>query len=212
MRGDGRLKPLDAVLVAAATLVALAFRPWNALRAPGLRNPWVAMLVLLPCLWGAQLALPLALPLQLTGVPLLVLMFGWPFAVVTILPVAIASALLGGNIELAVGLAAWDGVVPATLALAVGMATRRWLPKHVFVYILARGFFGTVLAMFFTGLLHEWLTQRTPGSSTTLLLTAGWLVAWGEGFATGALTAIFVAFRPDWLLTYSDSRYLRRPA
>jgi uncharacterized membrane protein len=38
------------------------------------------------------------------------------------------------------------------------------------------------------------------------------MVAWGEAFATGALAAIFVAFRPDWLLTYSDARYLQRPA
>ena len=38
-----------------------------------------------------------------------------------------------------------------------------------------------------------------------------WLIAWGEAFLTGALTAIFVAFRPQWLLTYSDERYLPPP-
>jgi uncharacterized membrane protein len=29
---------------------------------------------------------------------------------------------------------------------------------------------------------------------------------------TGMLTAIFVAYRPEWLLTWSDRRYLRPPA
>ena len=36
------------------------------------------------------------------------------------------------------------------------------------------------------------------------------LIGWGEAFATGGLTAIFVAFVPQWLLTYSDARYLPR--
>ena len=40
---------------------------------------------------------------------------------------------------------------------------------------------------------------------------ADWLIGWGEAFMTGALTAIFVAFRPEWLLTYSDERYLAPP-
>ncbi len=197
----------------AGSLAALAFRPWGALHGPALRNPWAAALVMLSCLWGLQLMIPLALPLRLTGVPLMVLMFGWPLAVMTSLALALGAAWLGGgDLALAVALAAWDGVVPATAALAFGIAIRRWLPKQVFVYILGRAFFGTVLAMFFTGALHAWLVPRLPGGNAAVVLTAGWLVAWGEGFATGALTAIFVAFRPQWLLTYSDSRYLRPPA
>ena len=33
-------------------------------------------------------------------------------------------------------------------------------------------------------------------------------MAWGEAFATGMLVAIFVAFKPEWLATWSDARYL----
>jgi uncharacterized membrane protein len=36
-------------------------------------------------------------------------------------------------------------------------------------------------------------------------------MAWGEALLTGMLTAIFVAYRPEWLLTWSDRRYLPRP-
>lgn len=207
------MNPFDLGLVAIATVAALAFRPLEALRGPALRNRWTAMLVLLACLWGVQVMLPLALPLQFTGVPLMVLMFGWPLAMLTSLPVAVAAAWIGGtDLGAAFGLAAWGGAVPATAALSIGIAIRRWLPKQVFVYILGRSFFGTVLAMFLTGWLHAWLAPPAQGNSMTVLLTAGWLVAWGEGFATGALTAIFVAFRPEWLLTFSDSRYLRPPS
>lgn len=206
------MSALEPALVAAALLAALPFRPWSALRAAALRNPWVAAVVLLPFLWGTQVLLPGNFPARLSGACLLVLMFGWPLAVLTLVPVAAAGAWLGGaGVAPAVELAAWNGVVPATLALGVGIASRRWLPRHLFVFILARGFLATALAVGTAGLLRAWLVPGPAGADATALLAAHWLMAWGEAFMTGALTAIFVAFRPQWLLTYSDARYLPPP-
>jgi uncharacterized membrane protein len=37
-----------------------------------------------------------------------------------------------------------------------------------------------------------------------------WLTAWSEAMITGMLVAVFVAFRPRWLATYSDALYLPR--
>jgi uncharacterized membrane protein len=45
-----------------------------------------------------------------------------------------------------------------------------------------------------------------------LALVARWLIAWGDGFLTGMMTAICVAFRPHWLATWSDQLYLRPPS
>ena len=59
--------------------------------------------------------------------------------------------------------------------------------------------------------LRVWLEGGTAGSAASAIFPAAWLIAWGEAFLTGALTAIFVAFRPQWLLTYSDERYLPPP-
>lgn len=200
---------LEVALTAVAASAALAFRPWGTLRSPAMRTLIVPVLVLLPCLWAAQRMLPMHLPLQLSGACLLVLMLGWPLAVLSLLPVAFAAALLGGGgMAGAAELAAWNGVVPATAALAIGIAIRRWLPRQVFVYILGRAFFGTVLASGAAGALHLWLQPPAHPGELVAQLTAGWLIAWGEAFATGALAAIFVAFRPDWLLTWSDKRYL----
>lgn len=202
---------LELACVLAASALALAFRPWDVLRTAALRAPWLAALVLLPLLWAAQSLLPPDFPATLSGACLLVLMFGWPLAILTLLAVAAAGAWLGGgDFARAVALAAWSGAVPATVALAIGMATRRWLPKHLFVYILARSFIGTALATVLAAALRAWSGHAAPeaGSAT---LTAAWLIGWGEAFLTGALTAIFVAFRPQWLLTYSDARYLPPP-
>jgi uncharacterized membrane protein len=149
--------------------------------------------------------------MRLSGACLLVLMFGWPLAVLTILPLALAGASLGGGWTQAVALAFWNGVLPATAALALGLATRR-LSRHLFVYILGRGFLVTAAAVGASGALRVWLAGAPAAGDPAVLLTAGVMIAWGEAFATGALTAIFVAYRPEWLLTYSDARYLQRPA
>jgi uncharacterized membrane protein len=203
---------LAALLVTAAAAAALPFRPFAVLRERTLRAPWLAALLILSLAWTTLRALPAGSSLQLSGACLLVLMFGWPLAVWTLLPVAAMSAWLA-NAPPAEGieLAAWHGVVPATLALAIGIAIRRWLPSHVFVYILGRAFLGTALAMMAAGALAMLVRPLPPATDAGALLVGHWLVAWGEAVLTGMLTAIFVAYRPGWLLTWSDRRYLPRP-
>ncbi|HET9735503.1 MAG TPA: energy-coupling factor ABC transporter permease [Burkholderiales bacterium] len=203
------LVTLELALVSTAISIALFFRPWDVLRASALRAPWFAALVILPLLWAAQSLLPPDFPAALSGACLLVLMFGWPLAIVTLCAVAAAGAWLGGgDLARALELAAWNGAVPASVALAIGMAMRRWLPKHLFVYILGRGFLGTAAATVAAATLRVWSGHSAADGAGPAILTAAWLIAWGEAFLTGALTAIFVAFRPQWLLTYSDARYL----
>lgn len=202
---------LSLALVVVALAVALALRPWRALSADGVLQPWLACLVLLPWLWAAQRVMPGGVAVQLSGACLLVLLVGWPLAVLSLVPIAALGAWLGGIAwPQALDHLAWNGMVAATFALAIGLATRRWLPKHPFVFILGRGFFTTALAMMAAGTLATFV--QPPPESTELgsVLLGHWLMAWGEAFATGMLVAIFVAFKPQWLATWSDSRYLPR--
>jgi uncharacterized membrane protein len=34
------------------------------------------------------------------------------------------------------------------------------------------------------------------------------LMAWGEAFTTGALVTLMVVWKPEWIATFSDQRYL----
>ncbi len=217
----------------AATLgVASVFKPWLVLKHRPLQNPWLAAMVILPWVWWLQQMLPSGVALRIGGICLLVLMVGWPLAMCSLPLVAAGTALLqtwGPRFGQALPpnqqpgwdtwlqhwfdlspTMVWTGAIPATLALGIGLAIRRWAPKHLFVYILGRGFFGTALAISLTGVLG-WLAGRVPPSmNTEEWLLGHWLLGWGEAISTGMLTSIFVAFKPHWLLTYSDARYLPR--
>src|SRR5690606_6176626 len=97
-----------------------------------------------------------------------------------------------------------------TFALGLGLAMRRWLPFCLFVYILTRGFFTSLVAITFTAIVLVWASHPPPGLEISDWMRGHWMLAWGEAVATGMLVSIFVAFRPQWLLTYSDHRYLPR--
>jgi uncharacterized membrane protein len=142
-----------------------------------------------------------------------VLMLGWPLAVPVFIGVGVAAGLISPAMAWADALSAvvWLGVMPATLALGLGALVRRYTGTRPFVYVLGRAFLGTVMCVFAAGVLSQWSGHLLPGVGDELSLVARWLMAWGDGFVTGMLAAIFVAFKPEWLATWSDRLYLPRP-
>lgn len=216
---------LEALLTLVALAASLAARPWRMLAgtrplahekhgAPSaLWTPLLATLVLLPWVWALPTLHQMPLQLQWSGACLVVLMLGWPLAVPVLVAVGIAAGLLSPAMSWgeALGAVAWLGVVPATLALGLGALVRRWIGTKPFVYVLGRAFLGTVACVFAASALSQWHGHALPGVGGELSLVARWLMAWGDGFVTGMLAAIFVAFKPQWLATWSDRLYLPRP-
>ena len=212
----------EVALVLVALAAALAARPWRMLAsgkplahethgAPSaLWTPLLATLVLLPWMWALPTLHAMPLQLQWSGACMVVLMLGWPLAIPALIGVGVIACLLSPAMGWpeALGAIAWQGVVPATLALLVGALIRRFLGAHLFVYVLGRAFLGTVLCLFASGALSQWNGLLLPGVGDELSLVARWLMAWGDAFVTGMLTAVFVAFKPQWLATWADPLYL----
>ena len=200
---------LNLLLAAPALAIAAWLRPWRALQGP---PPWPALAVwaLLPLLWSldSTTAAPLLQPLS--GVCVLLLMLGWPLTVLALLPVGAVMWLMTGlDASAALHRVVWLGLMPATLALGLGALVRHALPRHLFVYILGRGFFATAIALAASGALAAWLFGVPATVPVADVMLARVLAAFGDAFITGMLAAIFVAFRPQWLATYADHLYLK---
>ncbi len=215
---------LEACLIAVALAMSLWLRPWRMLSRQALGNdgpsepsplvtPLLATLVVLPWLWALPTLHRMPLQLQWSGACLVVLMLGWPLAIPALVAVGGIAAVLSPSLDWAdaVGTIAWQGVVPASLALALGAVIRRLIGIQPFVYVLGRAFLGTAVCLFLANVLGQWSGHSLPGVEGDLSLVARWLMAWGDAFVTGMLTAIFVAFKPEWLATWSDRLYLRKP-
>lgn len=202
---------LETVVAVLALVLALGMRPWRWLAGGRLLTPMLATVVLLPWLWALPALQGMPLQLQWSGACLVLLMLGWPLAIPVLCLAAVLAALISPMPWSEVPeLATWLGVVPATLALGVGAAVRRLLGTHPFIYLLGRAFLGSAFCLFAAGVLRQWVGHAPAGVSPELTVIAHWLTAWGDAVVTGMLTAIFVAYRPQWLATWSDALYLRR--
>lgn len=211
--GDGLVGAvvfIDVCLALVATAAALWLRPWRTLPPSGPPWPWLAVWAVTPLFWGLDRYAQTPLALPMSGLALLTLMAGWPLAIVSLWPAALVT-MLAGDLSLAEALhrLVWLGAVPASLVLALGALVRRWLPHNIFVYILGRGFFASLVACLLAG----WLAlSLQPAPVSAEFFTARLLTAFGEAFITGMFAAILVAFRPELLATYADRLYLRPPA
>ena len=201
---------LEIAVILACGLLALWTRPWRMLAPGALLSPLLATLVLLPWLWALPFLHHMPLQLHWSGAPFVTLMLGWPLAVLTLLVVGLITyGLTSASPEALAALIVWQGLLPATFTLLLGAALRRWVTHHPFVYVLGRGFLGSVLCIFAASMLAQWTGHELPNVSNGLSAIGFWLMAWGDAFITGMMCAIFVAFKPHWLATWSDEMYLK---
>jgi len=210
--------------LAVAVLVwAISQRPWLVLRREPIQHAWLGTLVFLALLWTARATLGGGVVIQLMGATLVVTMFGLPMALVTL---AIANVIsLIGLAYLAgqawqdihwVSLAPrfiWMAAVPALVTAGLQATLRHWLPRHLFIFILGHGYFAALVAAIVAGVLRlAWLMLAGHGGEAGLTvgdwLTGVVIIAFGEAFLTGMLVAIFVIYRPQWVVTFTDAEYL----
>jgi uncharacterized membrane protein len=200
----------EIAVILTCLCASLWLKPWRMLVGTELLTPLLATLVLLPWLWALPSLHHMPLQLHWSGAPLVTLMLGWPLAVLAFVAVGVTTTLISAtSVDAAAALIAWQGLLPATFALLLGAALRRWVSHHPFVYVLGRGFWGSVLCIFAASLLAQWTGYALPNVGSGLSVIAFWLMAWGDAFITGMMCAIFVAFKPYWLATWSDQMYLK---
>lgn len=143
-------------------------------------------------------------------------MFGRHLAVVAAVP-AIAAVLLWRGGEWAGGGATWllAAWLPVSVLELLRLAADRWVPRNPFTFIFLAGFFSPGAAYVATVLVASaahYAAQTVPAATLADgFLPFGLLLAWGEAFLSGLLTAIFVVYEPRWMATFDDSRYLRPP-
>ena len=145
-------------------------------------------------------------------------MFGWAFAVLGMSLVLIAFSLMAGPTDIGHWFSLpWTalaiGILPVTISHTVYRLVDRHLPNNFFIYIFAAAFFGAALAMgsavLMTTAIHTLSGTFSLGQLSYNYLPYGLILMLPEAFITGMLMSIFVAYRPQWVSTFDDHRYLR---
>lgn len=202
---------LWALALALAALIARR-ASWCMLRDAGNLNVFLAASVAVLGLWLIKTGIKPGLNFHLLGATALTLMFRPLFALLALALITAAISLWHG--EYASFAANWliMGAVPVAVSWALFRLIDRKLPNHFFIYVFLNAFFGAALAIAAVGL-----------ASTAFLAAAGaypldylleeylpyyLLIAWSEAFATGMLVTLMVVYKPAWVATFDDRRYL----
>jgi uncharacterized membrane protein len=209
--------PTTAVLAAALLAFALAWSwrraPWVWLRDSRHLNALCGAVLVLVLAWHMRASAGPGLDMHLLGATLLTLIAGPRLALLSLTAVLVATTLNGDASWTQFGPNALVTVlVPIGASAAVLSITERYLPTHLFVYIFVAGFVGAGVSLLVSGL----------AASALLLLSGSFpvdvvayqyapyflLLAFSEAWLTGIVVTALVVYRPEWVATYDDARYL----
>lgn len=183
---------------------------WRWLFRDGNLNRLLACAIVQFLVWQIRTDI-LGLNLHLLGATVMTLMFGWRLAVIGGI-LAIALDLLRRHAPVAAAVTgAWITVVlPVTVSYLLARGVERCLPRNFFIYIYASAFLGGALSMLAVGLATVMLIPSAVpyGDGWFGRVVPYVLMMFGEAFVSGALLTLMVVYRPAWVASFDDRRYL----
>lgn len=203
-----------ALWLAVAGLFVLMYRKaaWAMLKSPANLNVFLGATVALLGLWLINAGVRPGLNLHLLGATALTLMFRPWFAILALALVIAGLTAYNGQFNAYPANLLLMGVLPVAVSWAIYRVVDRRLPNHLFVYIFLNCFFGAGVAIAVVGVAATLSAAAMAVYSLDYLfenyLPFYLLMAWAEAFATGMIMTLMVVYRPDWVATFDDRRYL----
>jgi len=206
-----------SALVLALAVGWLVWRtaPWARLKASTQLNLLLGFAVGLMLIWSLKAGVKPGLNLHLMGAMAATLALGPQLAIV-----ALALALTGSMLNGAIQWQAWPinfllmVVVPVLLAHRLHKLIERFLPAHFFVFVFGAGFFGAALTVMLQGLVAAGVLVAAGAYEAAFLasdyLPYFLLLGFSEGWISGGIITLMVVYRPEWVVTFDDRRYLMR--
>ncbi len=179
---------------------------------PG-QHVYFGAMVMLLLLWGLKAGISPGLGFHHLGATLFTLMFGWPLAIFGLAIIMLASVLLQHNELIGLGVnGCLSIVIPVLTSCAVLKLSQKYLPDNFFIFIFVVAFFGAGIAVAVSRLSSIVLLSLVNAYPETKLIEESLLYTplfmFPEMFITGMLISVFVVYKPDWVITFDDERYI----
>jgi uncharacterized membrane protein len=209
------LAVIAAGWVLATPLLAHAVRVarWRRVAEGDAVHVWYGGIFCLIVLWSIRATIGDGFTFHLLGVAAFTLAVGPALA--------LAGAALAVGIDVAVRGGIWvnAGVafvtmaaIPVTVTMLVLRFSERRLPPNFFAYVFVGAFFGAWLsygAAALAGAAVLALATEMPGATVFGEYAPYFLyLAFGEATMTGMVITLAVVYRPQWVATFDDARYL----
>jgi len=180
---------------------------------PGQHVYFGAMVILL-LIWGLKAGVSPGLGFHHLGATLFTLMFGWPLAIIGLFVILSVSVMQQPSELIALGVnGSLSIAVPVFTSYAILKLSQRFLADNFFIYIFVVAFFGAGLAVAASRLTSIALLSLTAAYPDAKIIAESLLVTplfmFPEMFVTGMLISVFVVYKPEWVSTFDDERYIK---
>ncbi|MDF0604256.1 energy-coupling factor ABC transporter permease [Neisseriaceae bacterium TC5R-5] len=157
------------------------------------------------------------LSFHLLGAALFTLLMGPWLALLALALVMLCLNMAGLGEMQAMGLNYMVAVLlPVAWVSLLLRVVQRYLPAHFFIYVFINGFLAAGSSLLLASLAGLLLLGWQAAYSWSFLLEESlpfyFLLSWSEAFTTGLLLALLTVYRPQWVLSFDDERYLAKPA
>jgi len=187
--------------------------PWRRLKDSEQQHVWLGMIVGLILFWCLKAGVKPGLNFHLLGAMVFTLCFGPHLAFVGLCLVLVGATFNGaaGVFSFALNALLQAGV-GVLVAQTVHQLVSRFLPAQFFVFIFVNSFFGAALTIMGVGFIITLVLAFSGAYSWDYLIGEYFpyfmLLGFSEAWLSGMLTTLFVIYRPEWITSFDDSRYL----
>ncbi|MDT8282941.1 MAG: energy-coupling factor ABC transporter permease [Gammaproteobacteria bacterium] len=178
------------------------------------QHVYFGALVILLLMWGIKAGITPGLGFHHLGATLFTLMFGWPLALIGLSVIMFASIFVEHNEWLSLGINGCLSIaLPVFTSYAILKLSQKYLPDNFFIYIFVVAFFGAGIAVAASRIASIVLLSLVSAYPDTKLIDESLiyipLFMFPEAFVTGMLASIFVVYKPEWMITFDDERYIK---
>ncbi|MCK5359157.1 MAG: energy-coupling factor ABC transporter permease [Gammaproteobacteria bacterium] len=177
------------------------------------QNVFFGAMVALLLIWKIKAGISPGLGFHHLGATLFTLMFGWPLALLGLSTVMLASVLLQQNEVLSLGVNGLLSVaIPVFVSYGILRLSQKRLPDNFFIYIFVAAYFGAGIAVAASRLTAIALLSLVGAYPDSQLITESLvyvpLFMFPEAFVTGMLISTLVIYKPEWVISFDDKRYI----
>ncbi len=201
------------VLGVALLVWLLRTMTWDDVFIPGRVQQILVAMAGLIIIWSMRVEAIDGLAMHFLGIAIITLVFSWQLAMLMVSVTVLALAALGIVPWVAIPFTILlNGVLPIWAVWRLLRLSEQRLPPHLFIYLYVVGFLGGALSvlvvMVAKTLLFGVLTDITWDVLISEYFRYTLLLVLPEGVLNGMVITALVMFRPEWVATYSDARYL----
>ena len=176
-------------------------------------NQWLWSIFFLSLVWFMRASMESGINIHLSGAMLMTLMFGWRMGFLGMCMVNVATGYFNDALFINLGVSILlNALLPVTLSYFIFLLLEAKLPRHFFIYIYGSAFFGSWVMSAVTGFVIAMVLAVFGVFELSMLvdnyLPFHFLLGFSEAFLTAGLITVFVVYRPSWVFSFRDKRYL----